>query len=201
MPNTYLLPNSAIQWLGIPIPVPASRTVLPLKKSGFRDKVIEANIAPDETLEITVDLRERVGALKVTTIPPGAEIHINDAYQGESPLRIEKKPGVYHMVLHKKNYREVSEEIAIEDNITKNIHRDLDPAVGEFRISSDPPHAKVWLDSENIGFTPITINKLPGMYTVRITKPGYQNYVEEVHIKEGAFIQLTPVLEKENRSN
>lgn len=174
--------------------------VITLKKPGFRDKVIEANIASDETLDIHVELTERVGALKVTTNPPGAEVHIDDAYQGESPLRIEKKPGVYQIAIQKKNYRELSEEIVIEDNITKNIHRDLDPAIGEFRISSDPPHAKVWLDSENIGFTPITINKSPGIYTVRITKPGYRNYVEEVHIKEGAFVQLKPVLEREQRA-
>jgi hypothetical protein len=100
-------------------------------------------------------------------------------------------------VIRKNNFRELSEEIVIEDNITKNIHRDLDPAIGELRIDSDPPHAKVWMDSEDIGYTPITINKLPGMYTVRITKPGYKNYVEEINIKEGAFIQLNPVLEKE----
>jgi sporulation protein YlmC with PRC-barrel domain len=176
---------------------PVGKYVITLKKPEFRDKVIEANIAPDEALEINVELAERAGALKVTTNPPGAELHINDAYQGETPIRVEKKPGVYQITLRRSRYREISEELVIEDNITKNIHRDLDPALGEFRIDSDPSHAKVWLDSENIGFTPITINKLPGIYTVRITKPGYRNYVEEVTIKEGAFIQLKPVLEKE----
>jgi sporulation protein YlmC with PRC-barrel domain len=176
---------------------PVGKYVITLKKPNFRDRVIEANIAPDETLEITVELAERVGSLKITTNPPGAEVHINDAYQGETPLRIEKKPGAYHVVIKSNRYREVSEEIVVEDNITKNIHRDLEPAIGEFRIDSDPPHAKVWLDSEDIGYTPITINKLPGVYTVRITKPGYQNYVEDIRIKEGAFIQLKPVLEKE----
>jgi len=176
---------------------PVGKYVITLKKPSFRDKVIEANIAPDEALEINVELTERAGALKITTNPPGTEVHINDVYQGETPLRIEKKPGIYHVLLKKNRYRELSEEVAVEDNITKNIHRDLDPAIGEFRIDSDPPHAKVWVDSENIGFTPITINKLPGIYTVRITKPGYKNYVEEINIKEGSFIHLKPVLEKE----
>lgn len=178
---------------------PVGKYVITLKKKEFRDKVIEAIIAADEVLEINVDMTERVGALKITTNPPGAEVHINDAYQGETPLRIEKSPDVYRIMLIKKNYREINEEIVIEDNITKNIHRDLDPAIGEFRVDSDPAHAMVWVDGENIGFTPITINKLPGVYTVRITKPGYKNYVEEIHIKEGAFIQLTPVLEKEGQ--
>jgi hypothetical protein len=180
---------------------PVGKYVITLKKPGFRDKVIEVNIAPDESLPIMVELAERMGALKVTTTPPGAEVHVDNAYQGETPLTLERKPGVYHVLIKKNNYRELSEEIAIEDNITKNIHRDLDPALGEFWIDSDPPHAKVWLDSEDIGYTPTRINKLPGSYTVRITKPGYTNYVEEIHIKEGALIQLKPVLEKEdNRS-
>ncbi len=179
---------------------PVGKYVITLKKKRFRDKMIEAIIAPDETLNINIDLTERVGALKITTNPPGAEIHINDVYLGETPLRIERKPGAYHVTIKKKQYRELSEEIVVEDNITKNIHRDMDPAIGEIRIDSDPSHARVWLDSENIGFTPITINKLPAIYTVRITKPGYRNYVEEIHIKEGAFIQLKPTLEREDRA-
>ncbi|MBD3308297.1 PEGA domain-containing protein [candidate division KSB3 bacterium] len=177
---------------------PVGKYVLTVKKPGFRDKVIEANIAPDESLDIRVELTERVGGLKVTTTPPGAEIHINEAYQGESPLRIEKKPGVYRVTIRKNNYRELQEEIVVEDNITKNVHRELDPILVEFRIDSDPSHAKVWLNSEDMGYTPARIHKEPGIYTVRITKPGYKNYAEEVHIKEGAFIQLKPVLEKEH---
>lgn len=177
---------------------PVGTYVITIKKKGFREKVIEAVIAPDETLKINEEMIEKSGALKITTSPPGAEVHINDAYQGETPLRIELKPGAYQIVIQKQSHRALSEEIVVEDNTTKNIHRDLDPAIGEFRIDSDPPHAKVWIDSENIGFTPITVNKLPGIYTVRITKPGYKNYVEEIHVKEGAFIQLKPVLEKDS---
>ncbi len=162
--------------------------------------MLEVNIAPDETLEVQVDLTERVGALKVTTNPPGAW----SPYQWRIPGRIavthRKRTRCVSDNYRQKRYREISEEIVIEDNITKNIHRDLDPAIGEFRIDSDPPHAMVWIDSENIGFTPITMNKLPGIYTVRITKPGYKNYVDEITIKEGAFVQLKPVLEKEEQS-
>lgn len=176
---------------------PVGKYVITLKKPKFRDKILEAVIAPDETLNINIDMTERMGALKITTNPPGAEVHINDAYQGESPVTIEKKPGSFQLTLVKQGYREVKEELVIEDNITKNIHRDLDPMLGEIRIDSDPAHANVWLNSESIGFTPIRINKPPGIYTVRITKPGYKNYAEEIHVKGEAFIQLHPVLEKD----
>lgn len=176
---------------------PVGKYVITLKKPGFRDKVLEASVAPDESLEISIEMAERSGSLKVTTNPPGAEVHINDAYQGESPLRVEKKPEVYQLLIKKNGYREVSEEIVIEDNITKNIHRDLDPVLGELRIDSNPPHAKVWLNSEYVGYTPIRSNVPPGIYTIRVTKPGYKNFVEEVHVKEEAFMQLTPELTKE----
>jgi len=176
---------------------PVGKYVMILKKPDFRDKIIEVNIAADETLEIKEELTERAGAVKITTSPPGAEVYVNDAYQGETPTRIEKKPGEYHVVIRLKNHREINEDIVIEDNVIKNIQHDLDPAIGELRIGSEPSHAKVWIDSENIGYTPLTINKLPGMYTIRITKPGFKNYVEEIQIKEGAFIQLQPNLERE----
>lgn len=176
---------------------PVGKYVITLVKDGFRKKVIEANIAPDESLEVAIEMTERAGALKVTTNPPGAEVHINDAYQGESPLRIEKKPQVYQLVIRKDGYREIHEEIVLEDNITKNIHRDLDPVLGELRIDSDPASAKVWMNSEFLGHTPVRSNVPPGIYTIRITKPGYHNFVEEVHVKGDAFIQLSPELTKE----
>ena len=176
---------------------PVGKYVITLKKAGFRDKIIEASIAADETLDVAIDLNERVGALKVTTNPPGAEVHINDAYQGETPIRIEKKPGAYRLVLRKKKFREMNEELVIEDNITKNIHRDLDPVIVEIRIESEPSHARVWMNGEDMGYTPVKLNKEPGSYAIRLTKPGFRNYVDEIRVQEGAFIQLKPVLEKE----
>lgn len=178
---------------------PVGKYVITLKKSGFRHKILETIIAADETLDITVDLTERVGALKITTTPPGAEVHVNDAYQGETPLRVEKKPGQYQLTLNKKKFRTISEELVVEDNITQNIHRELDPIIVEVRIGSEPSHAKVWLNGEDMGYTPMVLNKEPGNYTVRLTKPGYRNYVDEIRVQKGAFIQLKPVLEKEKR--
>ncbi len=176
---------------------PVGKYVITIKKPGFRDKVIEANIAPDETLDVAVDLTERVGALKITTNPPGAEVHMNDVYLGETPLRFEKKPGQYRLTIHKKKFRDVNEELVIEDNVTKNIHRDLDPVIVEVRIDSEPSHAKVWLNGEDMGYTPVVLNKEPGNYTVRLTRPGFRNYVDEIRVQAGAFIHLKPSLEKE----
>ena len=178
---------------------PVGTYVMTMKKPEFRDKVIQATIAPDETLSITEDLTERSGGLKITTNPPGAEVHLDDVYMGETPLPLEKKPGKYRLTIRGKKYREVSEDIVIEDNITKNIHRDLDPVVVEFRIDSDPSRAKVWINGEDMGYTPAILHKEPGNYTVRVTKPGYRNYVEEVRIQEGAFLQLKAVLETESQ--
>lgn len=178
---------------------PVGTYVMTIKKPEFRDKVIQATIAPDETLSITEDMTERSGGLKITTNPPGAEVHIDDVYMGETPLPIEKKPGKYRLTIRSKKYREVSEDVVIEDNITKNIHRDLDPVVVEFRIDSDPSRAKVWINGEDMGYTPAILHKEPGNYTVRVTKPGYRNYSEEVRIQEGAFLQLKAVLEAEGQ--
>ena len=176
---------------------PVGKYVITLKKDGFRDMIVEATIAADDTASESFVLIEKKGALKVTTNPPGAEVHINDAYQGETPIRIEKKPGEYRLVLRKKKFREMSEELVIEDNITKNIHRDLDPVIVEIRIESEPSHARVWMNGEDMGYTPVKLNKEPGNYAIRLTKPGFKNYVDEIRVQEGAFIQLTPVLEKE----
>jgi hypothetical protein len=176
---------------------PAGKYVITLKKDGFRDKVLEANVAPDEALDIVLELAERSGALKVTTLPPGAQVHLNNAYQGQTPIVIEKKPGVYRLSINQRGYRTIDEDLVIEDNITKNIHRDLDPILGEIRIDSTLK-AEVWIDGEFISYTPLTVHRPPGNYAVRVIRPGYENYDERILIgNDGAAVRLKVELKQE----
>jgi hypothetical protein len=176
---------------------PVGKYVITLKKSGFRDKVLEANIAPDESLEIHIEMAERSGTLKVTTNPPGAQVHINNVYQGETPIRVDKKPGVYQVSINQKGYRTIDEEMVIEDNITKNVRRDLEPILGELRIESSPK-AEVWINGEYMGYTPVITNRAPGHYMVRAIRPGYENYEEPIMIgNDGASLRLKVELQKD----
>lgn len=172
-----------------------------LKREGFRDHIGEAVVAADEALEINVELKERAGVLEITTNPPGTEVHINDVYYGETPLKKELKPGSYELNLKKSKYRTLTESVVVEDLVTKKIQRELTPEIGGIKIDSDPSSAKVFLDGEDIGYTPISLNKPPGIYKLRIIKPGYRHFVTDIKVSDGGSAHVEAQLEKDKSGN
>ncbi len=61
------------------------------------------------------------------------------------------------------------------------------PNYGTLYVESNPSGAEVYIDGYYEGTTPLTIpNILPGTYTVKITKDGYNDYYESVYISPGA---------------
>jgi serine/threonine protein kinase len=71
------------------------------------------------------------------------------------------------------------------------------PNYGTLYVESNPSGAEVYIDGYYEGTTPLTIpNILPGTYTVKITKDGYQDYTDDVYIPGGSSktvsAELTP---------
>jgi hypothetical protein len=180
---------------------PVGKYHLVLKKEGFRDHVGEAILVADETLEINVQLKERTGTLEVITNPPGTEVHINDVYYGETPLKKDLKPGSYELILKKSKHRILTETVVMEDLVTKKIQRELTPEIGEVRIDSEPSSAKVFLDGEDIGYTPISLNKPPGLYKLRVIKPGYKHFVTDIQVGDAKSTHIEAPLEKDKSSD
>jgi len=180
---------------------PVGKYKVVLKKEGFRDHMGEAVIAADETLEINAQLKERTGILDILTNPPGTEVHINDVYYGETPLKKELKPGSYELTLKKSKYRALTETVVVEDLVTKKIQRELTPEVGEIKVDSKPSSAKVFLDGEDIGYTPISLNKPPGIYKLRVIKPGYRHFVTDIKVSDGGSTHVEAQMEKDKGSD
>lgn len=66
------------------------------------------------------------GRLIITTVPPGARVYIKGVYQGLTPVTIESAPGVYEVVVKKKGFREIKEEVSVRANETTELPEDLE---------------------------------------------------------------------------
>ena len=68
---------------------------------------------------------------------------------------------------------------------------------GSLAITSNPAEADIYLDSANIGKTPMTLDNItPGSHTVQIKANGYMLYSVDVTVKTGENITLSPGLVK-----
>ena len=69
------------------------------------------------------------------------------------------------------------------------------PSTGILKVSSDPSGAKVYINYEFKGYTPLELELPPGTYTVSVEKEGYDTYTTEVSLNAGDVKTITANLE------
>jgi hypothetical protein len=74
-------------------------------------------------------------------------------------------------------------------------------ATGELQVRTSPDGAILFLDGENKGTTPVTVQGLPvGSHVLLVSSPGFQNLTTQVVVKEGAITEVSIPLASENGS-
>jgi len=127
------------------------------------------------------------GNIEITTNPASAEIFINNQSMGLTPDTIKDlEAGTYSLTLKKAEYKDVIKTIKIEagKTITENINLDKMILAGLLEIRSEPEGARVIINNEDKGNTPVIMENLKiGTYKVKLIKEGYKETEKEVIVK------------------
>ena len=143
-----------------------------------------------------------IGSVSVSSTPTGASIYLDGNYKGITPKTISDVPvGTHSLLLTKAGYYDETATIIVVLNQVAYVSERLDAKTGTIAVSSDPSGAMVYLDDGYKGVTPLTISDLPeGVHTVKLTKSGYKDYWETVHVSAGSAKYVAPRLTKETGS-
>jgi len=71
----------------------------------------------------------------------------------------------------------------------------VDPT-GIISVRSTPYLADVFVDEQNMGYTPAKVSLAPGKHTVRLEKQGYKSWSKEITLTAGSELLLDASLEK-----
>jgi len=71
-----------------------------------------------------------------------------------------------------------------------------DPTTGTVSISSTPYLADLYVDGENMGYTPAKLKLVPGKHTFRCEKQGYKPWTKEIKLTTGSELTLDATLER-----
>jgi len=71
-----------------------------------------------------------------------------------------------------------------------------DPTTGTVSISSTPYLADLYVDGENMGYTPAKLKLVPGKHTFRCEKQGYKPWTKEITLTTGSELTLDATLER-----
>ena len=140
---------------------------------------------PDGTHIEKVTLRPNFASVALS-VDNGAEIYINKEKKGIGSWKGNLAPGTYSIECRKANHKSTTETITVTDgvDITHTL-KAPEPIVGGLVVESTPLRAKVLINGEAVGETPlIKKDLLIGNYKVTVSKDGYDSATADITIKE-----------------
>ena len=117
-----------------------------------------------------------------------AEIWVNNEKKGSGRWSGRLSSGGYEIECRKTNHRTTKREIDVTPDMDgQTISLETPRAiVGSVDIASSPGDAAVYVDGKKVGTSPMMIDELIiGSHEIKLTKPGYGDYVSTFTLTEG----------------
>lgn len=112
--------------------------------------------------------------LKITSNPDGAGVFFNDRELGTTPYNDRIKPTTIIIKIAKPNFKPRWERIELKAGEDKTFNYDLVPSTSSILLISRPDGAKVIINEQVKGTTPLILQEQPlGSYTAKLEKPGF----------------------------
>ncbi|MGC9064421.1 MAG: PEGA domain-containing protein, partial [bacterium] len=142
---------------------------------GYKDYETSIRVTEDATFNFSLERAE--GALVVFSNPPNAEVYIDGAYYGKTPITIQRlSVGRKTVLLKLSGYADWTDDVNITEGEIAQINATLKLA-GTLQVSSSINGAKVYLDGKEIGVTPFTSSNIPeGTHNLSIELFGYKTW-------------------------
>jgi eukaryotic-like serine/threonine-protein kinase len=130
--------------------------------------------------------------IDVISDPPGAEVLVNGAVKGRTPLRIsDLDPGTYDFEVRKDGYNSYKKTVPLDSASDYTMKVNLPSTVNSLRILSQPQGVTVKVNGEFKGQTPLTVGQLPsGHYEVTGELEGYPAQTIGVELKNGELQEV-----------
>lgn len=107
--------------------------------------------------------------------------------------------GTYNYVVEARNYYTETGTVTVGETTGKKlVEVNLKPSFGRVEVKgASVSGAYVYIDKQRLGTAPLLSEALaPGMHNVRIVKDMYNSYEEDIEVREGQTVIVSPELEK-----
>ncbi len=157
-----------------------------VSKEGYDGVQRFVTLEPRGTQTTSVELSVPSGEINIVTIPPGAEVTIDDQPKGTSPVRAVVRVGQHTFTARIAGMAPAEGAFKIESGaiVTKKIDwSERPPATGVVNVHTNPPGATVSADGVPVGDKTPTSLRLPaGRHTLTISMAGYSPRQQEIDV-------------------
>ena len=114
-----------------PLVLPLGEYTLRIEKEGYLPWEQKVTLTESEaSFDITLEEDLKIGSLAITTQPSGAQVFLDNAYIGLSPLTTNIKYGEHQLIVKKEGYKDVSVPFVV-DGATIPVNVTMEPEMTE----------------------------------------------------------------------
>jgi hypothetical protein len=157
-----------------------------INKAGHSGREVDLNVKDRIPVKLDVNLASEATSIVVETTPPAAKITVDGISKDPAPCTIEMTPGEHSIEVALEGYQSFKQTFRLTAGRSETLKIELKELTAELRIVSAPSGAKVYIDNQFKGETPLTLQDMrPGSYRVRVQIQGYEPMPRDVILGRG----------------
>ena len=150
--------------------------------------IITFTIRPDVDYELYLE-----GKRSTPFLCEDVEISLEECRQNWLGLGPIVAAGTRDVELRFEKYFSIKEQLVINGmGEEQEFIFDLEPAWADVQIDTKPSGAEIFIDSKNVGLTPLDLDLIEGQHVLGIKKNGYKDFSTEIAAKARENIVLEP---------
>ncbi|MBE2253714.1 MAG: PEGA domain-containing protein, partial [Myxococcus sp.] len=162
---------------------PPGRHLVELRASGFLPAKTTSAVGPGQVTVVSMKLVPAPVAakqgLRVTSEPSGAQVSLNDAKVGVTPWEdTALTPGPYRVTVSRPGFEPASVSLEVKKKQVTEHAVALTPSPVPVAIESTPAGARVFVDGDDKGLTPLMVRLPPGKHRAYLVLEGHQTVDE-----------------------
>jgi hypothetical protein len=165
-------------------------------KQGYRDARQTAIAKAGERVSVELTLEPILGLLLIHSTPPDADVQIDGAFKGKTPLLVTDLPlGRHRISAARDGYSPREVETLVRDRIPQKVEIPLVSTAARLVVDSTPKGAQVLINGVQRGETPLTLETVgAGEHTLELTAKGYETLRLPIRLEAGRTESLSPIL-------
>ncbi len=172
--------------------LPPGKHTVRVSADGYDPFVRRVNVQPNVTTQIVANLKPGGGTVEFFFRPGGATVEISGTDVGPSPIRLDSvQPGEHTWRVTAPQHVPAEGSFTFTKGGNVLVAGTLESAIGQVWVDSDPAGARVWVDDQDRGVTPLRLADVtPGAHSVRLEAEGSAVAIKSFDNSDGELVQL-----------
>jgi len=168
--------------------------VLHVAAAGYAPAAVDVEVTRAEGQVIRVPLQRLPGRVSVDAGGIEATLSVDGRELGVLPGEFDLPAGTRELLVRAPRYEDHRESLLVTGGgVAQSVSVTLQPAFAPVTVASVPAGARVWVDDQELGVTPLETTLDTGRHLLTLEHPGYRRFETPITVKSGEALDVGPI--------